>query len=98
MGSDGIATVTWAETNIHYFARSATHMYDEKRVLAARTVQGFFLVVAAQKKAAQRATARLVESRQKSVWMAAMNRAATEIHHFSRLMTHMHDERRALAA
>lgn len=58
-----MATMTRAATNIQHFVRSVAHMYDEKGALAAWTVQGFFLLVAAQKKAALRAATRLLAFR-----------------------------------
>lgn len=55
-----IATMIRAATNIQYFSRLVTQMHDEKRVIAARTVQGFFLMVVAKEEAAHTAVARLL--------------------------------------
>lgn len=60
-----MATMTRAATTLQYFARLVTHIHDEKKALAARTVQGFFLVVVAKKKAAKR-SARLLASRRQA--------------------------------
>lgn len=86
-----------AKIKLQHSAISVTHTHNEERAAAARTIQGFFLAVAVQKKAALRSATHLFASWQEAVRIATRTQVATKIQHFARSVSHVHDEERATA-